>query len=134
MAMSRARSCVFPSEALAERVELADVAEVFLDQVALAGVHGALDELNDGTGHAVGDVAKDHAEARGRFALALAGVDDDQTFFVRLRGHDLVTGGLLLRHLQGMTRFVLFGSRFAGIRDFLAHVVLPIDFRPEGGQ
>ncbi len=54
----------FPGEALAHRMELAEIGEMLLDQIALAGPHRALDELHDGRRHAVGDVAEDHAEGR----------------------------------------------------------------------
>ncbi len=53
-----------PGEALAHRVELADIGEVLLDQIALAGPHRALDELHDGGGLSMGDMAEDHPEGR----------------------------------------------------------------------
>jgi hypothetical protein len=80
------------------------------DQIALAGAHPALDELDDGALHVVSDAAEDHAKGGGRLALALAGVDDDQTALVGLGGHDLVAGGLLLGHLDGVA-FGVIGHR-----------------------
>ena len=54
-----------PGKAFAHGVELAEIGEMALDQAALAGIPGALDELHDGAGHAMGDAAQDHAEAGG---------------------------------------------------------------------
>jgi hypothetical protein len=48
----------------------------------------------------MGDAAEDHAEGGGGLALSLAGMDDDQAFFLGLAHHDLVAGGLLLFHLR----------------------------------
>src|SRR5690606_11672826 len=114
----------FPGKALAHRVELADIGEMLLDQVALARPHRALDELHDGRWLAVGDVAEDHAEGARRLALALAGVNDDEPLLVRLGRHVLVTRGLLLRHLLVVTGVVLFG----GVYWLFAHGWLPALF------
>src|SRR6185369_2888779 len=89
-------------ETFAHRVELAEIAEMTREQAALAGVPGALDELHHRAGEAVGDAAHDHAEGRGRLALAGAGMDDDEALFAALGRHDLVAGGLLLRHFRGV--------------------------------
>ena len=53
--------------------------------------------------------AEHHAESRGRLALALAGMDDQQAFFDGLAGHDLVARRLLLAHLLVVTVIVVFG-------------------------
>ena len=52
------------------------------------------------------DGTEDHAEGGGRFALALAGMNDEQPFLDRLGGHDLVTRQLFLLHLVAVARAV----------------------------
>src|SRR5438270_4798911 len=98
-----------PGKAFAHGVELAEVTEMAGEHAALAGVPGALDELHDRAGEAMGDVADDHAEGRGRLALAGAGVDDDEALLGALGRHDLVAGDLLLRLFRGVT-----GGSFVG--------------------
>src|SRR5688572_7555649 len=60
------------------------------------------------------DAAHHHAEGGGRLSLALAGVDDQKTFFDGLAGQDLVSSSLFLAHLLGMTSIDSgrFGGRF----------------------
>ena len=89
----------FPGKPFAHRVEFAQIGKALDDQIALARCHPALDELDDCTFLAMRNVPEDHAESSGRFALALAGVNDDQALFVGLGGHDLVARRLLLGHL-----------------------------------
>ena len=93
----------FPGKAFAHRMEIAQIGEMPAYEVPLAGIHAALDELDHGTGKAVRDAAEDHSEGGGGFALSLARMDDDQTLFTGLRGHDLVTGLFLARHLGVVT-------------------------------
>jgi hypothetical protein len=81
-------------------VERADIAEFRQDQITLARGHATLDELHDRAFHIMRDASEDHPEGGRGFALALAGMDDDQTLLVGLGGHDLVAGGLLLGHLH----------------------------------
>src|SRR3954470_2896133 len=59
-----------PGKAFAHGVELAEVAEMAREHAALAGIPGALDELHDRAGEAVGATADDHAEGGGGLALA----------------------------------------------------------------
>src|SRR3546814_8107204 len=58
--------------------------------------------MDDARLPAMADGADHHAERGGRLALALAGVDDQKAFFLRLGRHDPVMGGLCLLHLFGM--------------------------------
>src|SRR3546814_9398091 len=58
--------------------------------------------MDDARLPAMAEGADHHAERGGRLALALAGVDDQQAFFLRLGRHDPVMGGLFLLHLFGM--------------------------------
>ena len=90
----------FPGKAFAHRVELAEIAKMAGEQAPLAGVPGALDELHDRAGEAMGNAAHDHAEGGGRLALAGAGMDDDQALFAALGRHDLVAGDLDFRHFR----------------------------------
>ena len=60
--------------------------------------------------------AEDNAEAGRGFALAFAGIDDHQTFFIGLGRQNLVTHGLLLAHLVGVA---LVDFRFGQILQFL---------------
>ena len=102
----------FPGEAFAHGVELADIAEMGGDEVALAGIHAALDELHHGAGKLVRDAAEDHPEGGRRLALALAGMDDHQPLLVGLGRHDLVTRLFLARHLG----IVAVGVRLLAVR------------------
>ena len=99
--VARAVLC-FPREALTHRVELADIAELGVDQITLAAIHATLDELHHGAFHVGSNAAEDHPERGRAFALALARMHDDQTFLVGLGRHDLITGGFLLCHLCGV--------------------------------
>ena len=72
----------FPGEAFAHRLDGHELGK-FLEHGALAGAPGALDELHDADLHAMADGAEHHAEGGGRFALALAGVDDEQALLDR---------------------------------------------------
>src|SRR3546814_8330047 len=58
--------------------------------------------MDDARLPAMAEGADHHAERGGRLALGLAGVDDQQAFFLRLGRHDPVMGGLFLLHLFGM--------------------------------
>ena len=51
--------------------------------------------------------AERQAESRGRFALAGAGMDDEQALLDLLAGHLLVLNGLALGHLGAMALGVL---------------------------
>src|SRR5437868_6406219 len=95
-----------PGEAFTHCLDGDEVGK-FFEHRPLTGRPGALDELNDTRPHAMPDGAEDHAERRGRFALALAGMDDEQSLLDRLGGHDLVARRLLLFHLLAVTRAVL---------------------------
>ena len=91
----------FPGEAIAHGVDRDLIGEMFED-VALAGVPFAFDELDDADLEAVGDAAEYHAEGGSGFALALAGVDDEQALFIGVRLDQLVAGRLFLFHLFGV--------------------------------
>src|SRR5690606_1965576 len=67
----------FPGESLAHGVDRHLVREPLQD-LALAGLPPALDELHDADAEAVADAAHHHAEGGRRLALALAGMDDQQ--------------------------------------------------------
>ena len=67
-----------PGEAFAKRMPAHHVAEAF-EHAPLAGVPRALDELHHGAFPAIADHAQHEAEGRGRFALAGAGMDDEQS-------------------------------------------------------
>src|ERR1700760_152659 len=59
------------------------------------------------------DTAQDQAEGGGRFALARAGMDDDQALLAALLRHHAVARGLLLSHFGGVPDVfgnILFGS------------------------
>ncbi len=71
---------------------------------ALAGLPRAFDELHDADAHGVADAAHHHAEGGGRFALAGAGMDDEEAALLRLGGEDLGARRLALRHLLGVAR------------------------------
>src|SRR5215472_18288139 len=61
----------------------------------------------------MGDAAQDHAERRGGFSLAGAGMNDDQALRAALLGHHAVARRLFLRHfcgVPGVLRQFLFGS------------------------
>ena len=73
-----------------------------LEHVALAGIPGALDELHDADAHAMAQTAHHHAEGSGRFALAGAGMDDDEAALLGLGSEDLGARRLALGHLLGM--------------------------------
>ena len=88
----------FPGETFAHRLDGDEIGELFQHR-ALARVPRALDELDDARLEAVADAAEHHAEGGCGFALAFAGVNNQQAAFNGLAGHDLVAGGLLLRHL-----------------------------------
>ena len=91
-----------PGKAFAHGMELAQLAEMAGEQPPLAGIPRALDELHHGAGEAMGDTAHDHAEGGGGFALARAGMDDDQALLAALLRHHAVARGLLLRHFGGV--------------------------------
>src|SRR5262245_42556697 len=65
----------FPGKAFAHRMELAELAKMPGQEPPFAGVPRALDELHHGARHAMRDAAQDHAEGRGGFSLARAGMD-----------------------------------------------------------
>ena len=92
-----------------------------VDQLALARLHRALDELHHRAGHAMRDMPEDHPEPGRRLALALAGVDDNKALLTSLGGHDLVTRGLLLGHLLGVPCIVM-DDDFGGL---LGHFAIP---------
>src|SRR5690606_17595783 len=52
-----------PGKPFSHRVKLTEVREMRLDQAALAGIPGTLDELHDRRGHVMGDAAHDHTES-----------------------------------------------------------------------
>ena len=91
----------FPGEAFAHGLDGHKLGK-FFQHGAFARAPGTFDELNDAGPHAVADVAEHHAEGGGGFALALAGVDDEQAALNGLARHDLVAGGFLLGHLVVM--------------------------------
>ena len=91
-----------PGEAFTHRAPAHHVAET-LERGALAGVPCALDELHDGAFPAIADHAQHEAESRGRFALPLAGMDDQQSLLGDGLGRDLgVLRRLALGHLVAM--------------------------------
>ena len=84
-ATSRARSCVSqvkpsPSVCHSTWSPKRSIA------VALAGLPGALAELHDAAAKAAAERAQQQAQGRRRFALALAGMDDQQALPDGLRG------------------------------------------------
>ena len=93
-------------------MELAYAGKMRGDQIALPCRHAALDELHDGAWHSVSNATENHAESSSGFALALACVDDDQTFFAGLGCHDFVARGLFLGHLYCVA-VSLFGHVFS---------------------
>src|SRR5262249_4753468 len=110
-----------PGEALAERVPAHHVAEVF-EHAPLAGVPGALDELHHGAFPAIADHAQHETEGRRRFALAGAGMDDEQAFLGDGLGRNLrILCGLAVGHLGAMAILLVLlwvvahGSAFTGI-------------------
>ena len=66
-----------PGEPLAQRVPYDLIAEAIHGD-ALAGVPGALAELHDADAEAASERAQQQTECRGRLALPLAGVNDEQ--------------------------------------------------------
>src|SRR5689334_14864822 len=103
----------------------------------LAGIPDALDELHHRAGEAMRDTAHDHAEGGGGFALARAGMDDDQAFLAAFLGHHPVAHGLLLGHFRIMPDVFgqfLFGSHSAtsfGLttpahRQMVRHALVPV--------
>ena len=101
-AMSRALSCVSqvkPSPSVYQRTMIAEA----LEHAPFAGVPRALDELHHGAFPAIADHAQHEAEGRGRFALAGAGMDDEQALFGDGLGRNLgVLRRLAVRHLAAM--------------------------------
>ena len=82
-AMSRARSCVSqvkPSPMARQVTRSRKPLEHLRSPVS----HDALDELHDADAHAVAEAAHHHAEGGGRFALAVAGMDDEEAALLRL--------------------------------------------------
>src|SRR5258708_4188012 len=75
-----------PGEAFAHRVPRNAVAER-REGVALAGMPGALDELHDADPVAAPEHAQRQPEGGGGFALAGAGMDDEQALLDGLAGH-----------------------------------------------
>ena len=113
----------FPSEAFTHGVERAFILEITKDQIAFTGGHAALDKLHNRAFHIMGDAAENHTERGRRFALTLAGIDDDQSLFVGLGRHDLIARGLLFGHLHGM-------AVIACVRCFIGHVKSSFRFGP----
>ncbi len=107
-----------PGEAFAHDMQRRELGK-FGQQLRFAGLPGRrLDELHDGDGPAVADVAEDHAKRRRRLALAGAGVDDDQALVARLRRHHLVARRLVLAHLlvvAGVGFVIARGVRHAAV-------------------
>ena len=92
----------FPSEPLSHGMKRAEIVEMLQDQIPFACAHSAFDELNHGTFALMGNMAKNHVEGRGGFALSLTGMNDHQAFFVGFGCHDLVPRGFFLGHFHGM--------------------------------
>src|SRR5207253_187280 len=80
----------------------------------LAGLPGALAELHHATAKTAPDGAQQKAERRRRFALALAGVDDEQPFLDRLAGDLGVLDCLAVGHLGLVARLLVVGFGYHG--------------------
>jgi hypothetical protein len=87
-----------PGEALAHHLDLDQIGEA-REQMALAGVAAALDELHHTELAAMAEAAHGQAPRRRALALARPGVDDQQTLLDRLGRVDPVLGRLDPGHL-----------------------------------
>src|SRR5262249_38634870 len=96
-----------PGEARTHRVPRHLIAE-FLKRIALRAVPATFDELHDADALASSEHAEREAEGCRRFALAGAGVDDEQALLELLAGDFLVLHRLALRHLGAMALGLLF--------------------------
>ena len=90
-----------PGEAFAHRVPDDLIAEL-RQRIALGGVPGALDELHHADPLAAPEHAQRQPESRGGFALAGAGMDDEQALLDGLAGDLGILHGLALGHLGAM--------------------------------
>ena len=90
-----------PGEALAHRVPDELIAES-RQRVAFGRMPGALDELHHADALTAAEHAQRQSERRRRFALAGAGMDDEQSFLDRLVRDFGVLHGLALGHLGAM--------------------------------
>src|SRR5215467_288086 len=91
----------FPGETLAHRVPNELIAKA-RQCVAFGRMPGALDELHHADTLSAAEHAQRQSECRRRFALAGAGVDDQQSLLDRLGGDFGVLHGLALDHFGAM--------------------------------
>src|SRR5262249_37570738 len=94
-----------PGEAFTQRVPFDLFAEA-LDRRALARLPGALAELHYAAAEAAAQRPQHQPERRRRFALALAGMDDQQALFDRLGRHLGILRGRAVGHLGPVTGLV----------------------------